>query len=72
MKKVSAVTRGRNQMSTNEQVLAEMQVFLLALASYPDRFAMNPKVSFEEHCCSIMQVAQDGRLARSSAGWRAV
>ena len=60
MKKGGSVVRGENQTSNNEQVLAEMQVFLLALTSYPDRFAVDPEVSFEEHCSRIMQVAHGG------------
>jgi hypothetical protein len=41
-------------MSGNEQVLVEMQTFLLALASYADRVANDPKVTFEEHHVSLM------------------
>ena len=41
-------------MSGNEQVKVEMQVFLAALVSYPDRFAVNPRVSFEQHRVSLM------------------
>ena len=42
-------------MSGNEQVLVEMQTFLLALASYADRVASDPKVTFEEHRVSLME-----------------
>jgi hypothetical protein len=41
-------------MSGNEQVLVEIETFLLALASYADRVASEPKVSFEEHRVSLM------------------
>ena len=41
-------------MSGNEQVLVEMQTFLLALASYADRAAADPNVTFEEHHVSLM------------------
>ncbi|HKV81709.1 MAG TPA: hypothetical protein VJP02_26415 [Candidatus Sulfotelmatobacter sp.] len=41
-------------MSGNEQVLVEMRTFLLALASYADRAASDPKVTFEEHRVSLM------------------
>ena len=44
-------------MSGNEQVRAEMQTFLLALTSYADRVAHDPKVTFEEHHVSLMQPA---------------
>ena len=33
----------------NEQVREEMQSFLAALDSYADRFALDPKITFEEH-----------------------
>ena len=41
-------------MSGNEQVLVEIETFLLALVSYADRVASEPKVSFEEHRASLM------------------
>jgi hypothetical protein len=44
-------------MHTNESVRAEMQTFVKALASYPDRFAVNPRVSFDQHRISLMVVA---------------
>jgi len=44
-------------MSGNEQVRAEMQTFLLALTSYADRVARDPKVTFEEHRVSLMETA---------------
>lgn len=51
-------SRTRNfEMHTNESVRAEMQTFVKALASYPDRFAVNPSVSFDQHRVSLMVVA---------------
>jgi len=48
-------------MSGNEQVRAEIQTFLKALASYADRVASDPKVTFEEHRVSLMvPVSGDG------------
>ena len=41
-------------MSGNEQVLVEIETFLLALTSYADRVASEPTVSFEEHRVSLM------------------
>jgi len=41
-------------MLENEQVLEEMQTFLLALASYADRVACDPKLTFQEHHVSLM------------------
>ena len=44
-------------MSGNEQVRVEIQTFLLALDSYPARFASNPNITFEEHCVSLLELA---------------
>jgi len=41
-------------MSGNEQVRAEIEIFLQALDSYPARFAANPQITFEEHRASLM------------------
>ena len=41
-------------MSGDELVRVEMQTFLLALASYPDRFARDPRITFEEHRSSLV------------------
>jgi len=46
--------RSIGKVQTNETVRAEMQAFLAALASYPDRFAANPRISFEQHWGSLM------------------
>jgi hypothetical protein len=45
----------------NEQVLMEVQSFLQALASYPDRFAKEPMVSFEQHLNSLVAATQETR-----------
>ena len=52
-------------MSGNEQVLVEIEAFLLALASYADRVASDPKVTFEEHRVSLM--GPTGRAAQPLA-----
>ena len=41
-------------MSGNEQVRVEIEIFLKALASYPDRVASDPRVTFEQHHVSLM------------------
>ena len=41
-------------MQANEIVRAEMQTFVLALISYPERFAANPRVSFDQYLVSLM------------------
>jgi hypothetical protein len=42
-----------------------MKSFLLALSSYPDRFARDPYISFEQHLFSIVAAH---RSAASDAG----
>jgi hypothetical protein len=41
-------------MSRNECVRVEIQTFLQALASYADRVAHDPEITFEEHHGSLM------------------
>jgi len=41
----------------NQQVRIEMQSFLRALDSYPERFAQDPGISFEEHRSSLVPAA---------------
>jgi hypothetical protein len=56
-------------MSGNEQVRAEIQTFLLALASYAERVARDPKVTFEQHHVSLMEpstVAESQPLAKAA------
>lgn len=40
-------------MSGNELVRLEIETFLLALASYADRFATDPQITFEEYRSSL-------------------
>jgi hypothetical protein len=48
---------GDKRLSGNEQVRREIQSFLQALDSYPDRFARNPGITFEEHRSGLVQTA---------------
>lgn len=43
-----------SRLSGNEEVRREMQSFLRALHSYPERFAKDPGISFEEHCSELV------------------
>lgn len=45
---------GDSQLSGNEQVRMEIQTYLHALDSYPERFARNPSLTFEEYCSSLI------------------
>lgn len=49
---------GENQVTGNDQVRIEIQSFLQALRSYPERFASNPRLTFEEHCSGLAQTAK--------------
>jgi hypothetical protein len=40
--------------SADEQVRAEIQRYLQALASYPDRFAQDPEISFRKHLRNVV------------------
>lgn len=45
---------GDDQVSGNEKVRIEIQAFLRALSSYPERFKRHPGMSFAEHCSSLI------------------
>jgi hypothetical protein len=51
--------------SRERAIRGEMKSFLLALSSYPDRFARDPYISFEQHLFSIVAAH---RSAASDAG----
>ena len=52
-----------NHVSVNKQFQAEIEVFLYALDSYEEKFATNPRITFDEHCASLMAYAQVARSA---------
>ena len=57
--KMNQVSVGDNsQLSDNEQVRREIQSFLQALDSYPERFANNPGITFEQHCTGLVATAK--------------
>jgi hypothetical protein len=51
--------RTADQRSGNEQVRREIQSFLHALKSYPDRFAKEPHVTFEQHHGGLARAASE-------------
>ena len=57
-------------MSGNEQVRVEMRTFMQALASYADRAAGDPRVTFEEHLTSLMIPAPN--VSRTSSSRRSL
>ena len=60
MKAMVSGIRSMSKVQTNETVRAEMQAFSAALASYPDRFAANPRISFEQHWGSLIMPPRSG------------
>jgi hypothetical protein len=62
--KARLIREGENHMSSNEQVRREIQIFLQALDSYPDRFAREPKITFEEHRSSLTEAGRNSRRRR--------
>lgn len=47
----------------NQQVRAEIQSFLQALDSYPDLFARNPNISFEQYLCTLVSAGKTKALS---------
>ncbi len=50
----------------NAHVRREINNFLQALDSYPDRVAKEPNVTFQQHLCSIFAGRDDRRRNRPS------
>ena len=55
-KKYRPITAGFTDATRQVEVRREIDNFLLALNSYPERFADDPCLSFEEYLCSIMAI----------------
>ena len=47
------------------EVQQEIDNYLMALMSYPERFAQDPCVSFEQHLFSMMAAGQTSRGSKS-------
>lgn len=54
----------KNRAPGNEQVRVEIRNFLKALDSYPQRFAEDRRVSFEEHRSSLVNNGESRRRRR--------
>jgi hypothetical protein len=63
--KMRRASVGDDQMSSNDKVRIEIQTFLQALSSYPDRFKRHPGITFEEHRGSLIPAAEAGSPRRS-------
>jgi hypothetical protein len=55
----------RSRLERNDEVRGEIQGFLRAMDSYPARFAIDPGLSFEEHCKRVM-ASRTGRILPAS------
>jgi len=55
---------GSTRVSGNEEACLEIQRFLKALDSYPECFAQNPGVSFEQHHSDFMPVRNGSDRAK--------
>ena len=58
--------------SGNEQVRAEIQCYLQALASYPDRFAEDPDITFKKHLFTLVAPVQGSPRRRNQRGYEAI
>ena len=56
--KMRETSVGVNPVSANDQVRSEIQAFLEALNSYPESFARDPQITFEEHRGSLARPAK--------------
>lgn len=50
--------QSESDMSGNDQVRIEIEIFLQALNSYPARFAANPQMTFDEYRTSLMPLSR--------------
>jgi hypothetical protein len=48
----------QSSISADEQVRLEIQSFLAALKSYPDRAAKEPNITFEQHLYALVSPRQ--------------
>jgi hypothetical protein len=53
MRKHRPITTAISGANREHEVQQEIETFLAALNSYPDRFACNPCLSFEQHLFSL-------------------
>jgi hypothetical protein len=56
--RMSLSSTSENSLSGNERVRMEILSFLWALDSYPERFAKDPSITFEEHRSSLISLSE--------------
>jgi hypothetical protein len=59
--RMSNVRPCANLLAGNKQVQSEIRNFLEALDSYPERFAEEPGITFEQHLCNLVCAAREPR-----------
>ena len=59
--RMSHAQPGQRGLSENEQARREILRFLRAMDSYPDRFAKEPGITFEQHLCSLPSSVTESR-----------
>jgi hypothetical protein len=64
-RKHRSVTVGAADARREREVRREIETFFRALSSYPDRFARNPYLSFEQHLFSIASGDQQAAACES-------
>ena len=57
-KRHSSLVSGVSHAGRGEGAQLSVEKFLKALNSYPDRFARDPQLSFEQHLCRVMAADQ--------------
>lgn len=65
-------SRGSARASGNEEAYVEIQSFMKALDSYPERFARRPGMSFEQHHRGFGRVKRRGVSIRAKQNDRDV
>jgi hypothetical protein len=61
--KISAIGLNLAEFKREHQAQQEIDTFLKAISSYPESFAHNPNLSFEEHLFTITAQSQELHLA---------
>lgn len=61
--KINAIGLNLAEFKREHQAQQEIDTFLKAISSYPESFAHDPSLSFEEHLFTVTAQSQDLHLA---------
>jgi len=67
MKAKAMQPQSQSRSAENEIVRVEIRAFLAALGSYPDGFAANPGLTFEEHRAKLTALARAAPVPNGSS-----